>query len=208
MGILISDMEGVLIDGEFLPILAEHQGKAKEVQEITEKGIKGEISWKEGLKKRIELLKGASYEDAKKISENMSYMKGAHELCKGLKEKGYTLIGVTGGFKLFAERAKEELGLDYVFSNELQFEDGELKGLKNIRVTEDKIEGLDDLIKENGFSEEDTTTLADGANNLKLFSYANRTVAFNAQPIIKENADLVVESRNLEDVLELLPQNE
>ena len=54
----IFDVEGVLLDAEFLPILAEKINKQDEIWAITRQGIEGKINWEEGLKRRIELLRG------------------------------------------------------------------------------------------------------------------------------------------------------
>ena len=56
--LVIFDVEGVLYDAEYLPLLAEKMNKEKEVWEITKKGIQGKIDWEEGLRQRVELLKG------------------------------------------------------------------------------------------------------------------------------------------------------
>ncbi len=202
--ILLSDLEGVLLDAEFLERLADQQNQKEAVEEITRKGIKGEIPWEEGLKERIDILKGTDYQDATKIADDMPYMKGAKEFCKELKNRGYTLIGVTGGFGLFSERAKEELGLDFIFSNELEFDREKLSGIKNLEVKSHSIKGLEELLEE-GSEEKEIIAVADGANNLKLFEHADKKIAFNAQPIIKENADIIVDSMDLREILELVP---
>ena len=54
----IFDVEGVLYDAEYLPILAENVNKEKEIWEITKKGIEGKIDWVDGLKERVRLLNG------------------------------------------------------------------------------------------------------------------------------------------------------
>ena len=43
----IFDVEGVLYDAEYLPILAEKVNKEKEICDITKKGIEGLINWEE-----------------------------------------------------------------------------------------------------------------------------------------------------------------
>jgi len=48
--LVIFDVEGVLFDAEYLPILAEKLNKEKEIWDITKKGIQGEINWEDGLK--------------------------------------------------------------------------------------------------------------------------------------------------------------
>ena len=55
--LVIFDVEGVLFDAEYLPILAEKLNKEKEIWEITKKGIQGEINWEDGLKTRVDLLR-------------------------------------------------------------------------------------------------------------------------------------------------------
>lgn len=204
-GILLSDVEGVLLDAEFLPNLADRQGEGEVIRDITEKGIGGEISWEDGLNKRIEILRGTSYEDALQVGEDMPYMTGAKDLCGELKERGYIQIAVTGGFTLFSDRIKEELGLDYMISNELKFEDGRLAGIKELRVKEDKIDKLEEILRKEGAEKKEVVAVADGANNLKLFEHADKKIAFNAQPIIEEHADIVVGSKDLREVLKYIP---
>lgn len=203
-GIIISDVEGVLLDAEFLPRLANHEGKEKIVQEITEKGIKGDITWEDGLMRRIEILEGANYGDALKVGEDMPYTKGAMTFCQELKKRGYTLVGVTGGFTIFSERIREELDLDYMLSNTLRFKDGKLAGIDKLQVGSESIEGLGEILEKEEAKRKEVTAVADGANNLKLFEHADRKIAFNAQPIIKEHADVIVDSGDLRDALKCI----
>ena len=56
--IVVFDVEGVLVDGEFLPEAARLVGKEKVVSDITAKGISGEINWEQGLRQRIEIIRG------------------------------------------------------------------------------------------------------------------------------------------------------
>ena len=75
----IFDVEGVLLDAEFLPILAEKINKQDEIWEITRKGIVGSIKWEEGLRKRIELLRGIDYETCRQVADSLKVMTGARE---------------------------------------------------------------------------------------------------------------------------------
>lgn len=199
--VAIFDIESVLLDGEFLPMLAEKVGRGKEVHEITMQGLRGEIKWEDGLKRRIELLKGVSEEEARKIADSMPYMNGAREVCEELKRRGYVLIGVTGGFTIFSERVKEELGLDYLFSNQLVFNDGGLQGIAPLTVKSDRVEGLEELLVKLGAKKENVVAVVDGANDMKLFRYAGTRIAFNAQPIVKEVANVVVDGKDLRKIM-------
>ncbi len=49
----IFDVEGVLYDAEYLPILAEQVNKEKDIWDITKKGIQGLINWEKRHAARI-----------------------------------------------------------------------------------------------------------------------------------------------------------
>lgn len=200
--VAIFDIESVLLDAEFLPLLAKRVGKWKFVHDITLKGIRGEIKWEEGLRQRIEALKGVKQEVVAEAADSMPFMKGARELCSELKRRGYILIAVTGGFTIFAERVKRELGFDYLFANQLVFNDGELAGIKPLKVKSDSVDGLEELLMKLKVKKDDVVAVVDGANDMKLFRYAGVRIAFNAQPIVKEVGNVIVDEKDLTKILE------
>jgi phosphoserine phosphatase len=200
--VAIFDIESVLLDAEFLPLLAKRVGKWKFVHDITLKGIRGEIKWEEGLRQRIEALKGVKQEVVAEVADSMPFMKGARELCSELKRRGYILIAVTGGFTIFAERVKRELGFDYLFANQLVFNDGELAGIKPLKVKSDSVDGLEELLMKLKVKKDDVVAVVDGANDMKLFRYAGVRIAFNAQPIVKEVGNVIVDEKDLTKILE------
>ena len=65
----IFDVEGVLYDAEYLPILAKRVNKEKEIWNITKQGIQGTINWEDGLKRRVHLLKGIDNETCKEVAD-------------------------------------------------------------------------------------------------------------------------------------------
>ena len=202
--LVIFDVEGVLLNAEYLPVLSQIMGpeKEKEIWRITKQGIRGEINWEEGLKKRISALKGISFEDAKRIAESLEIMPGAKELCFSLKKAGWRMIAVSGGFSIITDRLKGELGLDRIFCNELVFEDGVLTGLK-MSVTSDKAAAVIPAIKEWGIQKSETVVVVDGANDLSLFDIAGYTVGFCPVEKVKEKSDAVLEIRDLSLLLNL-----
>ena len=86
--LIIFDVEGVLLNAEYLPVLGQLLGpeKEREIWAITKQGIRGEINWEEGLKRRVQALRGIKYDDAKRIGESLEIMNGAKELCTALKK--------------------------------------------------------------------------------------------------------------------------
>lgn len=192
----IFDVEGVLLDAEFLPILAEKINKQDEIWDITRKGIEGVINWEDGLKKRIDTLKGISYETCKEVANSLPIMTGAKEACSALKAAGWKLLAVSGGFSIMTDRLKKELDLDYVFSNELIFRDGKLDGVK-ISVDSDKAKSAMIKVKEWKEEKKDIVVVVDGANDIKLFNICGLGVAFRAQDIVKDLATVTLEEKDL-----------
>jgi phosphoserine phosphatase len=199
----IFDVEGVLLDGEFLPILAEKINKQDEIWEITRKGIEGVINWEEGLKTRINTLRGIDRETCKAIADSLPIMTGAKEVCRALKAAGWKLLAVSGGFTIMTDRLKKELGLDYVFSNELLFKDGKLDDVV-IHVDSDKAKSA--IIKINEWKEkkENIVVVVDGANDIKLFNICGLGVAFRAQDIVKDLATVTLEEKDLSLLIDII----
>ena len=203
--LVIFDVEGVLLNAEYLPVLSQLMGpeKEEEIWRITKQGIRGEINWEEGLRRRVSALKGISLEDATRIAENLEIMPGAKELCSSLKRAGWRMIAVSGGFSIITDRLKEDLGLDKIFCNELIFENGKLVDLK-MNVTSDKAAAVMSAIKDWRVNRSDTVVVVDGANDLSLFDIAGYTVGFCPVEKVKERADAVLEIRDLSLLLNLL----
>ena len=194
--LVIFDVEGVLLDAEYLPLLAKLVGKEKEIMDITVQGIRGEIPWEEGLLKRVDALRGIDYDKAMETALSMPIMKGAKEACQKLKRAGWRLLAVSGGFTIITDRLKDELALDRISSNELIFKDGKLSGV-DINVNSDKANAIAKVIRQWNEKKEDIVTVVDGANDLKLFDIAGLRVAFNAQNVVKERADVVIDEKDL-----------
>ncbi len=201
--LIIFDVEGVLYDAEYFPILAEKLHKEKEIWEITRKGIQGIINWEEGLRNRVEALKGLDYDTCKQVADSLPVMTGAKEACRILKAAGWKLMAVSGGFTIMTDKLKEELDLDYVYSNELIFKDGKLDGVK-IHVGSDKAKSARIKIAEWGEKKENIACVVDGANDVKLFDICGLGIAFRAQDIVKDMATTTLEEKDLSKILDII----
>ena len=204
--LVIFDVEGVLFDAEYLPILAEKLNKEKEIWEITKKGIQGEINWEDGLKTRVDLLRGIDLKTCKDIADSLPIMTGAKEACRALKEAGWKLMAVSGGFSIMTDRLKEELCLDYVFSNELKFTNGKLDGVKMI-VDSNKAKSARIKIQAWNVKKEDIVVVVDGANDIKLFDICGLGIAYRAQDIVKDLATITLDEKNLARIIDIINQH-
>jgi phosphoserine phosphatase len=199
----IFDVEGVLFDAEYLPILAEKLNKEDEVWRITKKGIQGEINWEEGLRLRVSQLRGLDYQTCKQVADSLPIMTGAREACRILKKAGWKILAVSGGFTIMTDRLQKELGLDYVYSNELIFKDDKLDDVK-INVGSDKAKSAQIKINEWSERREDIVVTVDGANDLKLFDICGLGIAFRAQDKVKDLADITLEEKDLSKIIPII----
>lgn len=201
--LVIFDVEGVLYDEEYLPILAEKINKEDEIWEITKQGIQGKINWEQGLKTRVNALKGIDEKTCQQVSDNLPIMTGAKKACRILKSAGWKLMAVSGGFTLMMDRLQKELELDYVYSNELIFKDGKLDGVK-INVDSDKSKTAKIKIAEWGEDKENIVCVVDGANDVKLFDICGLGIAYRAQDLVKDLATTTLEEKDLSKILDII----
>ena len=199
----IFDVEGVLYDAEYLPILAEKINKEQEIWDITKKGIQGSINWEEGLQKRVELLKGISRDTCVEVANSLPIMTGAKEACMALKQAGWKILAVSGGFTIMTDRLAKELSLDYVFSNELVFKNGKLDDV-TIHVNSDKAKSAKIKIDEWGIKKDEIAVIVDGANDVKLFDICGLGIAFRAQDLVKDLATISLEEKDLTKILPII----
>ncbi len=199
----IFDVEGVLYDAEYLPILAEKVNKEKEIWEITKKGLEGKIDWVDGLKERVQLLNGIDYDTCIQIANSLPIMTGAKEACRALKDAGWKLMAVSGGFTIITDRLKKELGLDFVYSNELVFKDDKLDDVI-VSVDADKAKSAMIKIREWDEKKENIIAVVDGANDIKLFDITGFGIAFRAQDLVKDLATVTLDEKDLSKIVGLI----
>ena len=199
----IFDVEGVLYDAEYLPLLAEKVNKENQIWEITKKGIEGKIDWVKGLKERVHLLRGIDYDTCVEVANSLPIMTGAKEACFALKDAGWKIMAVSGGFTIITDRLKEELDLDFIYSNKLVFKDGKLDDVV-VNVDADKAKAA--MIKINEWDEkkENIITVVDGANDVKLFDITGFGIAFRAQDLVKDLATVTLDEKDLSKIIGLI----
>ena len=205
----VFDFDSTLMDGETLEFFAEELGIREQIKSITDKAMQGELDFFESLTERVGLLKGLSLEKVDEISHSLPLMKGAFEVVKGLKERGYKVVCFSGGFRNATSYFAEKLGLDGEFANILHSKDGILTGLVGgeMMFNNSKGEMLKRLQKMFNVSEENTLVVGDGANDLSMFKYANKRVAFCAKPILEKEANIVIKEKDLSLILNYLEKS-
>ena len=204
MKLAVFDFDSTLMDGETLEIIAREIGIDKEVKEITDRAMRGELDFFESLQYRVSLLKGMPVKTVNKICSNLPVMQGAEETIKELKKRGFTVVCFSGGFKNATVPFMEKYGLDCEFSNILHEKDGVLTGLVggDMMFNNSKGEMLKRLQKITGTSPADTITTGDGANDLSMFKFAGTKIAFCAKPVLEQQADIIIKEKDLTLILD------
>jgi len=200
----VFDFDSTLMDGETIDFFADELGIGAEVAHITEEAMSGRLDFFESLQQRVKLLEGLEFSIVEKISQNLPYMKGAKETISELKSRGIKVICFSGGFRTATGHAKDILGYDADFSNVLHEKDGKLTGLVggDMMFSHSKGDMLVRLQNILGVTPEETLVCGDGANDLSMFAHAGTRVAFCARDILKAEANIIIEIKDLTQILE------
>ncbi len=206
MKLAVFDFDSTLMEGETLEFIAREYKIEPLMKKITTEAMEGKIDFFESLIQRVSLLKGAKEHKIKDICENLPYTKGAKETIYELKKMGYKVVCFSGGYETATIPAQKILGYDAQFSNIFHFKDGILTGELGgeMMFSDSKGKMLKRLQTILDISESDTLAVGDGANDLSMFQYAEKRAAFCAKPILKENANIIIENKNLTELLNFI----
>lgn len=206
MKLCVFDFDSTLMDGETIDFLAAKIGQDREVSKITEQAMRGELDFFESLVRRVRLLQGLDIDTVNTVCQNLPYMAGAKETIEQLHIRGYKVVVFSGGFSNATRFAKEYLGYDADFSNILHVKDAKLSGLVGGDMMFDFSKGdmLVRLMALLGVSKENTIAVGDGANDRSMFAHAGLKVAFCAKEILKKEANVQIEEKDLRQLLEFI----
>ncbi len=200
------DMDSTLVGIESIDEIADMHGARKQVSELTEKAMYGEINFSEGLVQRVALLKGLDHSVLQRVyDERLVLNPGAEKMLKQMKMAGIKTMLVSGGFTFFTDKLRDRLGLDYTFANTLEIVDGKLTGrlVGEIMGAQGKGRVLKQICKQLGFRKENLIAIGDGANDLPMFAEAGVSVAYHAKPIVQKNATYVINHVGLDGVINI-----
>ena len=205
------DMDSTLINIECVDEIADAVGRKAEVAAITEAAMRGEITdFKDSLRRRVALLKGVSVASMEAVyRERLQLNPGAAELVRACKAAGMKVLLVSGGFTFFADRVRDELGIDYLRANELEIDNGVLTGQLvdqpwgDICDGEEKRRTLLATCDRLGIAPAQAIAMGDGANDLPMMGVAGLSVAHHAKPAVRAQAMVAIDDGGLDRLLDV-----
>ncbi|HEY7853961.1 MAG TPA: phosphoserine phosphatase SerB [Aquiluna sp.] len=205
--LVVFDVDSTLIDQEAIELLAAFSKSAELVEQITDRAMRGEIDFTQSLIERVATLKGLPESVLESVAHSLTLTKGATELVSEIHARGGKVAAVSGGFIQLLDPIKKALSLDFAAANTLGVQDGLLTGevVGEIVNRQAKADYLLKWADQCGLDASETFAIGDGANDLGMMAVAGLSVAFCAKPIVKEQADVVLDERDLSKLIELLP---
>ena len=205
------DMDSTLINIECVDEIADAVGKKAEVAAITEAAMRGEITdYKASLRQRVALLKGVTEAQIDQLyHERLRLNPGAAELVTACKQAGLKVLLVSGGFTHFTDRVRDQLGIDFTRSNQLEVQDGALTGSMVDQAWGDICDGdekrtmLLQTCAQLGIAPTQVIAMGDGANDLPMMGVAGLSVAYHAKAAVREQAMVQINSGGLDRLLRL-----
>jgi phosphoserine phosphatase len=204
--LVVMDVDSTLIQDEVIELLAAHAGREAEVAAVTEAAMRGELDFAESLRARVAVLAGLPVGVLAQVRAAIRLTPGARTLVRTLKRLGFTVAVVSGGFLEIVGDLARELDIDHAQANRLEVRDGLLTG----RVVGEIVDRAGKAAALRRFAEQErlplsrTVAIGDGANDLDMLNAAGLGIAFNAKPIVREQADTSVNVPYLDAVLYLL----
>ena len=204
--LVVLDADSTLLEDEVIELLADHAGTRPQVEAVTERAMRGEIDFAESLRERVATLAGLPTDVFGRAQRAVRVTRGAEELVRGVHAAGGTVGVVSGGFHEVLDPFAERLGLDHCRANRLEVADGVLTGrvLGDVVDAHAKAAALHEWAAADGVAPGRTVAVGDGANDLEMMRVAALSVAFDAKPRVRAEADVAVVDRDLSPVLAAL----
>jgi phosphoserine phosphatase len=204
--LVVLDVDSTLIENEVIELLADVAGSRELVAAVTERAMRGELDFAESLRERVATLAGVPVSAFEGVRNQVEVTSGVPELIAAVHAAGGTVAVVSGGFHEILDPLAAALGLDEWKANRLEVADGLLTGRVSGPVidAQAKADWLQTWARERNFQQSETVAIGDGANDLKMMGVAGISIAFDAKPIVAQQADFSISSRDMREAIAII----
>ncbi|MFM9918048.1 phosphoserine phosphatase SerB [Lacisediminihabitans sp. H27-G8] len=204
--LVVLDVDSTLIENEVIELLADAAGSGAAVAQITARAMNGEVDFEESLRARVATLAGLPESVFGEVGRLVRITPGVPEMIAGVRAAGGRVAVVSGGFHEIIDPVAAQLGLDYWRANRLEVVDGVLTG-ELVGPIIDGTAKADTLIEwaaDFGVPIAHTVAVGDGANDLQMMAITGLAVGFDAKAPVRDEADVLMDVRDLSQLLPLL----
>ena len=186
MYLIAFDLEGTLVKSKSSWVeLHKKFGTWDKGKEYAERFFAGEFDYATWAKLDASLWKGRTREEVMEWANSVEYFEGVEELFQFLRQKGFKIAIISGGLKCLAERVGRELKADFVYANELVFDEegkitGEVLPWVDFRNKGDILLELKEKLKPKLI-----IAVGDGHNDIAMFRVADVSIAINPHEGVK-----------------------
>lgn len=106
--IFLFDLDSTISQIEILPEIAKYVGKEKEIRELTERTMQGELPFKRSFMERVEILSRTSVEEVNEMIANIPLNEG---IARFIKENNDRCYVVTGNLDVWISGLMKKLGM-------------------------------------------------------------------------------------------------
>ena len=200
------DMDSTFIQTEVIDELAERAGVGEQVRAITLSAMRGEIDFRESFSRRVALLKGLDVSAKQDIIDHLPITEGADRLFSVLKRCGFKIAILSGGFTFVGKYLQQRFGVDFVYANELEEQDGKFTGryIGEVVDAKRKAELLELIAQVEHIELAQVIAVGDGANDLNMLAKAGLGIAFHAKPKVQASARQAISTVGLDGILYFL----
>ena len=200
------DVDSTFIQQEAIELLAAKAGVFDQVSKVTESAMRGELDFAQSLIARVALLKDLPESAITEVQQEILLTDGAAELVSLVHAQGHYISLVSGGFINIIKPMIDQLKIDFYRANTLEIVDGKLTGrvIGAIIDRAAKADALREFAHSCEVAMENTVAIGDGANDLDMMAAAGISIAFNAKPIVAEQAQFVINEPSLHSVARLI----
>lgn len=205
--LVVFDVDGTLTkiasSWQFLHEKLDTWNKGKH---YAEQFFQGSITYEDWARLDSSLWKGLPLKKVQKIINDIPYTDGTREVITTLRGDGLKVVLISAGLSLVTKRIGREIGVDDSSANELKVKNGLLTGEVKVNVSvhnKDKV--LLRMLKKFNLKVDECAAVGDDETLIPLFERVGLSIAFNPLSwMVEEQADVVVKSEDLREVLPLL----
>lgn len=204
--LVVLDVDSTLIEDEIIELLADAAGARAQVAAITASAMNGEVDFEQSLRARVALLEGLPESVFVEVAALVRVTRGVPELVDGIHAAGGRVGVVSGGFHEVIDPIAAGLRLDRWRANSLEVVGGTLTGrLRGAIVDADaKATTLREWAGIYGIPLHQTIAVGDGANDLPMMAITGLAVGFDAKAPVRDEANIVMDVRDLSQLLPLI----